>query len=74
MTKSQAIAIRCAKSLPSNLLFRGWRQHPGREIASILGMTEAAIHHAVNAKLAIQLTKCADEEAQRLILGVKGKK
>ena len=67
MIKSQAIALRCAASLPPHLLFRGWPKHRSTDQDNTL--SNLGLYGRVSDEMAEQLTKCDDEAAQRILLG-----
>ena len=65
--KSREHALRCAASLPPRLLFRGWPKHRSTDQDNTL--SNLGLYGRVSKELAEQLVKCADDMAQRLILG-----
>ena len=67
MIKSQAIALRCAASLPPYLLFHGYPARRSTDQDHVL--SNLGLYGRVSDEMAEQLTKCADDMAQRLILG-----
>ena len=67
MIKSQAIALRCAAAMPSNTLQHGWPKHRSTDQDNTL--SNLGLYGRVSDEMAEQLTKCADEAAQRILLG-----
>lgn len=66
MIKSREIALRCAASLPSNLLLRGWkRDEDGRNLHGLSDST----YRRGKSPLVHQLDACQSDGARRLILG-----
>ena len=65
--RSRGYALKCADSLPPHLLFRGWPKHRSTDQDNTL--SNLGLYGRVSDEMAEQLTGCADDMAQRLILG-----
>jgi hypothetical protein len=65
--RSREYALKCAASLPPHLLFRGWPKHRSTDQDNTL--SNLGLYGRVSDEMAEQLTKCADEAAQRIVLG-----
>ena len=65
--RSREHALKCAASLPPRLLAHGYPQHRSTDQDNTL--SNLGLYGRVSDEMAEQLTRCADDMAQRLILG-----